>query len=131
MMLTTRVRTAAFVVTAIGVIPAAFAARLAGQERPPADEGIGSPHVAALAKDLAAGNPTALATFWQDLRGKASLVEPVVGDARSSWVTFVWRGTPETRRVSLVGGPPDGQPHQWLTCLADTDLWYRTERLPN
>jgi enterochelin esterase family protein len=104
---------------------------LASQEPAPADEGIDSPRLAALAKDLAAGRPTALAKFWEDLRGKAPLVEPVAGDARWSWVTFVWRGTPETRRVSLSGGPFDGQPHQWLTRLAGTDLWYRTERLPN
>ena len=31
----------------------------------------------------------------------------------------------------LGGGLPTGESRKWLTRLADTDLWYRTERVPN
>lgn len=96
------------------------------------EETFDSPRIAALAKDLKSGNPAALTAFWEDLKGKAPLVEPVNGDEQNLWVTFVWRGNGETKTVLLYGGMPweGNQYKKPLQRLLDTDLWYRTEKLP-
>jgi enterochelin esterase family protein len=100
-------------------------------ELPEPKEVVQSPRLIALAKDLQSGNREALNQFWQGVRDKSPLVEPVKGDARSSWVTFLWRGNDKTRRVSVTGGLPAVDGEKWLTRLADTDVWYRTEKIPN
>jgi enterochelin esterase family protein len=97
-----------------------------------AESSFDSLRLATLAKKVATGNPGALQEFWHDMEGKAPLIEPVVGDARSAWVTYLWRGGAGTRRVFVLGGPwPAESSIKWLTRLGGTDLWYRTERLPN
>jgi len=96
------------------------------------EEKLDSPRLAALAKEIKAGNRDALNAFWLELKDKAPLVEPVAGDERRLWVTYVWRGDGETRRVDMTGGLPTGDDFtKPLARLLDTDLWYRTERLPN
>jgi len=97
-----------------------------------AEEKFDSPRLAALAKELKAGNRAALEAFWRELKDKAPLVEPVVGDEKRLWVTYVWRGDGEVKRVDMMGGAPTGDDF-WkpLTRLLDTNIWYRTERLPN
>ena len=92
---------------------------------------VESPRLITLTKDLQSGNRDALKQFWQEMQDKSPLVEPVKGDARSSWVTFLWRGNDKTRRVSVSGGLPTVSGDKWLTRLADTDVWYRTEKIPN
>jgi enterochelin esterase family protein len=91
-----------------------------------------SPRLFAVARELKSGDKSALNRFWQELQDKAPLTEPIADDPKSSWVTFIWRGNDKTRRVTLLGGPPgpdwDGNS---LVLLAGTDLWYRTERIPN
>lgn len=97
-----------------------------------AEEKLDSPRLAALAKELKAGNRAALDSFWQELKDKAPLVEPVAGDDKFLWVSFIWRGDSEARRVDMFGGLPSGDEFfKPLTRLSDTELWYRTERLPN
>lgn len=90
-----------------------------------------SPRLAALLCQLKSGDKSALDRFWQDLRGKGPLTEPIADDPKNSWVTFMWRGNSKTWRVHL-------RPFQSLTgsstqfaLLSGTDLWYRTERIPN
>ncbi len=95
------------------------------------DETFKSPRLAALAKDQKSGNKTALEQFWKEMQDKAPLVEPIAGDTRHSWVTFVWRGDAKTRRVLLEGGPSSREEQVLLARLADTDLWYRTEQVAN
>jgi enterochelin esterase-like enzyme len=94
-----------------------------------------SPRLAALAKQLSAGNAGSnrivLERFWDEMLGKAPLIEPVDGDKQSSWLTFLWRGNEETHRVHVLNGPAMGLSGIWLTHLSDTDLWFRTERVPN
>ncbi len=97
-----------------------------------AEEKLDSPRLAALAKELKAGNRAALDAFWQELKDKAPLIESVVGDEKHLWVSYVWRGDSEARRVDLVGGLPTSDEFtKPLTRLLDTDLWYLSERLPN
>jgi enterochelin esterase family protein len=100
-------------------------------ELPEPKEVIQSPRLITLTKDLQGGNRGALKQFWQEVQAKSPLVEPVQGDARSSWVTLLWRGNDKTRRVSVTGGLPTVDGEKWLTRLADTDVWYRTEKVPN
>jgi len=100
-------------------------------ELPEPKEVLQSPCLITLTKDLQSGNREALKQFWQEVRDKSPLVESVKGDARSSWVTFLWRGNENTRRVSVTGGLPTVDGEKWLTRLADTDVWYRTEKIPN
>src|SRR5262249_31715668 len=96
------------------------------------EESFDSARLAALAKEIRTGNASALAEFWQAMAGKAPLIEPVAGDAQSSWVTFLWRGGAGTQRVLVQGGHWSFESSsKWLTRLDGTDLWYRTEQLPN
>jgi enterochelin esterase-like enzyme len=96
----------------------------------PADV-LDSPRLIALAKEMKGGNREALKKFWDEMQDKAPLVEPIGENGQMSWVTFLWRGNDTTRRVSLIGGLPTPDGEHWLTRLATTDLWYRTEKLPN
>jgi len=96
------------------------------------EEKIDSPRLAALAKEIKAGNRAALEAFWLELKDKAPLIEPVAGDEKRLWVTYVWRGDGEVKRVDMMGGLPASDDFvKPLARLLDTDLWYRSERLPN
>jgi enterochelin esterase family protein len=92
-----------------------------------------SPTIAKLASELKHGNEAALADFWKQIQGHAPLVEAMAGDSHNSLVTYLWHGDDKTRRVNLVGGPSslDGDSVKWLARLEGTDLWYRTEPVPN
>jgi len=48
-----------------------------------------------------------------------------------SWITFLWRGDSKTRRVNVQGGPATGDYAAVMTRLRGTDLWYRTDLIPN
>lgn len=93
---------------------------------PAADVRIESPRLARLAQ----GDKAALSAFWQEIEGKAPLVEPIPGESEHVLVTFVWRGDGATERVALGGGMPEGCDEKPLQRLAGTDLWYRSERTP-
>lgn len=96
------------------------------------EEKFDSPRLAALSKEIKAGNRAALDAFWLEFKDKAPLVEPVTDDKKRMWVTFIWRGDNEAKRVDMMGGLPSGDDFMKpLARLLDTDLWYRTERLPN
>jgi enterochelin esterase family protein len=87
-----------------------------------------SPRLAALEKRLKVHDAGAIDTLWQECRGKGPIVEPVPGDDKHAFVTFLWQGDSGTRKVQLIGGlPEDGE--KLLTRLADTELWYRTEKI--
>jgi hypothetical protein len=63
-----------------------------------------------LARKVKAGNRAALKLFWEEVQGKAPLVEPVPGDDQLRQVTFLWRGGAEASEVRLDGQiPPDSQ----------------------
>jgi enterochelin esterase-like enzyme len=106
------------------------AAAVAGGEdvRPRAD--VDSPRLAALAEALKANRSGVLEAFWNEMKGRAPLIEPIEGDERHRRVTFIWRGDDETKTVQLLGGLPAADQLKPLSHLGDTDIWYRTERLP-
>src|SRR6266498_1466790 len=90
-------------------------------------ESDGSPRLIGLAHELRAGSRQALATFWKEMEGKAPLVESIGADQGHRRVTFIWRGSSETTRVTMMGGLPSANILKPLTRLPDTDLWYLTE----
>lgn len=95
-------------------------------------ETLASPRLAALQKELEAGNRTALENFWQGVAKQgAPLVEPVKGKSRYVWLTFLWRAKEEIKNVvvwSDLGNWRDLATLQ-MTRMADTDLWYKTYRV--
>jgi enterochelin esterase family protein len=90
-----------------------------------------SPKIIALRDELRRGNVGAVGRFWSEAGGHGPIVEPRPGDPSRSQVTFLWRGDGGTRNVAVVGGPPPMQEKPRLTHLDGSDLWYRTEVVPN
>jgi enterochelin esterase-like enzyme len=92
-----------------------------------------SPRIEALRKQAAAGHAD-LNAFWKQVAAEGTpLAEPTEKDSQHQLVTFLWRGTPETRNVFpngsfKIGGryPLDYVFHQ----IPFTDVWYLTVRLP-
>src|SRR5688572_10493142 len=115
------------VVCAISVSPARSQSTTVGAAEPHYE----SPRIAALVAELAKGDQTALTRFWQELDGKAPLIECGGEDFRYCWVTFVWRGTITTQKLGLLGDLPYADRSKWyMTRLGETDLWFKTERIP-
>jgi enterochelin esterase-like enzyme len=57
------------------------------------------------------------------------LVDRIEGDARYVRVTFVWRGSAETRNIAVVGTFLKA-PIVAMTRIGDSDIWYVTTRVP-
>ncbi len=91
-----------------------------------------SPAIEALRKQLAHGENSTDA-FWQaQARSGTPLVEPIENDSQRMLVTFLWRGTPDTRNVAVLGSF-GSRPiaDSTMTQLAGSDVWYLTLRLPS
>ncbi len=123
--------TAALVALIVVLVGAFVAQSRDDSESIEPEEGFDSPRLGALAKDLKAGDRGALDRFWKEMKGKAPLIEPIEGNPRSSWITFVWRGDSKTRRMNVQGGPTSGDFANWMKRLGNTHLWYRTVLVPN
>jgi enterochelin esterase family protein len=91
-----------------------------------------SPAIEALRRQITAGD-SSTESFWERVaRSGTPLVEPIEGDEKRTRVTFLWRGTPQTRNVMVLGSFVTGPPADYaLTRLADTDVWYLTVRMPS
>ena len=91
-----------------------------------------SPAIEALRTQLAHGENSTDA-FWQaQARSGTPLIEPVENDPQRTLVTFLWRGTPETRNVAVLGSfgsRPIADAR--LAQLAGSDVWYLTLKLPS
>ncbi len=96
-----------------------------------------SPRLIALQKEIQAGNRAALESFWQEVAKQGTpLVEPIPGDAKHVWVTFLWRAKEEVKNVVVFSwfGYYHGRfeiARNQMTHLPGTDLWYRTYGVPN
>jgi enterochelin esterase family protein len=86
--------------------------------------------VAALIRTVEAGDRTATEAFWVAVtKSGTPLVDRIAGDERHRLVTFLWKGIPDTRTVSvMVGGNPN-LARQAFQKVAGTDVWYRTEKM--
>ena len=130
----TKKRTAALITSIVALISVigAFALKsTTAWEIEEPEEGFDSPRLAALANAIKAGDQAALDGFWEEIQGRGPLVEPVAGDPHLTTVSFVWRGDNRTRRMNVQGGPATGDFANWMKRLGNTDLWYRTDRIPN
>jgi enterochelin esterase-like enzyme len=92
-----------------------------------------SPRIDALRKQVASGKADII-VFWKQVTAEGTpLVESIEKDPQHQLVTFLWRGTSETRNVFPIGSfkiggryPLDYVFHQ----IPLTDVWYLTVRLP-
>jgi enterochelin esterase-like enzyme len=85
-----------------------------------------SPRIAALRRDLEAGDTAALETFWREVKERGTpLIEPVPDDPMHYRVTFVWKGNEDTENVVVLSRFPSGQKtNRQMQRLPETDLWY-------
>lgn len=98
---------------------------------PKADKHV-SPTIESLRTQLSRGDKNTDA-FWKERAQSATpLVEPVEGNKERALVTFLWRGTPATRNVAVLGS--FGQrpiADSTMTRLEDSDVWYLTLNMPS
>src|SRR5262245_8702441 len=97
-----------------------------------APEKYQSPRLAALGKELLAGNKSAVDNFWQEVERRGTpLIEPIEGDDKNVLVTFLWRATFETWNVLVVWKYGIDRPDDYkMRRFAKSNLWYKTVRLP-
>lgn len=97
--------------------------------QPTPDERSMSPRLRATAPELR--DPTRLEQFWkQVMRAGTPMIEPA--DADTSWVTFLYRGSAQTREVSISWQAWTFAFSQTqLARLPGTDLWWKSLRLPS
>jgi len=87
-----------------------------------------SPRLLALRDRLTAGDRTALDKFWKEISEQgAPIIESATDNDREVLVTMLWRAKEETRNVFVFRL---GNVSKSMTRLLDTDLWYKTFRLP-
>ena len=88
-----------------------------------------SPRINALKAAVETREPGSVDSFWKEVSKQgAPIIEPLPGDDKNMLVTFLWRGTPDTRnvfvaRLPYAGGTPDDY---FMDRLADTNVWYKT-----
>lgn len=87
-----------------------------------------SPRLLRLQQDVAQGQATALAEFWQESHGKCPLVETIDGEADQRIVTFLWRDDSRTEHIEVRGGPFENS-RTPFDRLPGTDVWYHSEKL--
>ena len=90
-----------------------------------------SPTIRRLSESLAAGDSESLQRFWA--QASVPLFEPIEDQPEFDWITFVWRGDSNTRRVSIgVGDIPTINPSKWqFQQLGSSNLWFKTDRVPS
>jgi len=84
-------------------------------------------------REKIAKDPHAVESFWEEMkRSGAPLAEPIAGEPRYSFVTFVWRGDAETHNVVVVSPLALVNLEQAkMSQLPGTDVWYLTYRMRN
>ena len=101
-------------------------------ELQPQQDRYTSPAVEALRAQIAAGDKRT-ESFWERVAQSGTpLIEPIQDDEKRTRVTFLWRASPETRNVMVLGSFVTGPSTDYaMTRLDDTDVWYLTVRLPS
>lgn len=102
---------------------------LSGKSREAYDTVLQSPRLITLKSGLLGGNRSTLDKFWAEVKGNAPLVEKGTNQEGLLLVTFLWRDRSENPCILLQGGPPSPAEKR-LTHLPNTDLWFRTELIP-
>ncbi|WP_167538295.1 alpha/beta hydrolase-fold protein [Streptomyces albofaciens] len=101
--------------------------------RPAPAETVDSPRIVALAASVAGGRDAAVREFWAEAEAQGTpLVEPIPWDPEHRAVTFLWRGTEDTRRVLLLVNRLVDRSHlagSLMRRIHGTDVWHLTYRL--
>jgi enterochelin esterase-like enzyme len=88
-----------------------------------------SPRINALRAEVEAGKRGSIDSFWKEVEKEgAPIIEPLPGDDKNMLVTFLWRGSPDTRnvfvaRLPYAGGAPDDY---FMQHIGNTSVWYKT-----
>lgn len=92
---------------------------------------IPSPRIRELEREILAekGARAAIEAFWKSVNRRCPLTEEIKGDDDHLLVTFLWRGDATTHQVEVRGGP-FASSREPFSRLAESDVWYRCERLP-
>lgn len=92
-----------------------------------------SPRLIKLREALAMRDRAVLDSFWQQVATEgAPLIEPDEEHSNFSLVTFLWRGSEETKSAVIqITVDGSGEDEHNMTCFQDTNLWYATFRLRN
>ena len=89
--------------------------------------------ISALEQELKAGTVRDTTAFWNRVATQGTpLVEALPDRKDLVHVTFLWKGTPDTRNVVVVGSLaiPPGFRYNVMSRLGDTDVWFLTRPLP-
>lgn len=89
--------------------------------------------ITTLEKELQAARNRDTSKFWQTIASTGTpLVEPLGDSKELVQVTFLWRGTPNTKNVVVVGSSflPPAFRDNVMSRLGDTDVWFLTRRFP-
>lgn len=90
------------------------------------------PEIKTLRGALQAGGSGETAKFWEMVKARgAPLIDPLDGDDKRMLVTFLWKGSPDTRDVTVIWFPYTARwPDDYrLERLGSTDIWYRTVKV--
>lgn len=100
------------------------------------EEGLESPLLKALQREVQARNPDAQESFWRVIAKQgAPLVESITDDEEHLLLSFLWRGDEQTKNVVLfsvltiradMGFTAEQLDQSLLSRLPRTDVWYRT-----
>ena len=113
--------------SALGV--AAFVGRLADEREA---RKYTSPAIRQLAGRVRRGEPQALDEFWAHVADEGTpIVESIPDQDGFVWLTIVWRGDESSRDVRFATPIHLSRGEDALDHLAETDLWYKTYRVPD
>jgi enterochelin esterase family protein len=106
------------------------------EDRPdlPWSEGMTSPRLEQLKKQIKSGAPGAVEDFWKEMQARHTpLVETPPGDKSHALVTFLYRAEGTVKSVVLISQLTSSRDPGAvvLTQLPATDVWYRTYLLRN
>jgi enterochelin esterase-like enzyme len=98
----------------------------------PFEGDVRSPRLVELRKEMLDGKADVLSTFWRDMKTLGTpLIESMEGTNQTMLVTFLWRGSPETRNALVQTALANSFPDDYLMSnVPGTDLWFKTIRLP-
>lgn len=91
-----------------------------------------SPMLETLRRAVEAGDTTAHDVFWKEISANGTpLVEPIPGNERDRWVTFLCRYGKDDGKIGLVSNLPGGMgEYEEMYHIPGTDIWYRTHQVP-
>jgi len=92
-----------------------------------------SSRIEVLRKQIATGQ-TDTESFWKQVAQEGTpLVESYGKDGKYQLVTFLWRGTPETQNVLILGSflGARNDLDNVMHLIAGSDVWYLTMKLPS